>query len=893
MQELAARHRGSRILIVVPASLQDQWKKEMMKHFLRRFFIYNSRKMEGIQELVDENLNPWLAKNSIITSIDWIKPQYEGTGISKRNVNRVFDQLMKVEKRWDLVIIDEAHYASTNSNRSDLAKLLQEKCDSLLLLTATPHSGNPEHFFNLLNLIDPFMFAEPDALDQPDARQRVDKVMIRRGKDTIYETNEKGELVKKFRDREPHAIEISFSDKEKKLYDEVSDYTATGWAQLTRKRKISAAEKNVGKFLLTLVQKRMVSSLFALRETLKNRIGSIVESRAASKFLGHNEKELRKLLKEYDRGEYMDDEDRELVERYIETRKIEAVYADRTTEVNKLRDLLEQVEPLIEKGQDAKLKRLRDFLKGLFAKEPKEKVIIFTEYRDTLRYLHEQLSNEWFLGKDRIVIIHGGMPLGEDEKEPREGTKLHAEQRFNDPDTRILLATDAASEGLNLQRHCHILVNYELPWNPNRLEQRIGRIHRYGQRRIAYIHNLMIKGSKEAEIFKRLQDKIEIIRKQLGNMAEVLGVLDRISLDDLILRVLDKRIDEQETVKIADDEFRHMEEMAESIKKTQFLSGCRQFTREDIDSANQSIEDAQKAIPQHKDVQRYVEIFLRIYGDEGKGDQDGRRLYQTKDKGVYRLNVPSVIQDEKIPVCYHRITFSREVAIKDWPHREEPDFLAFGHPLLERMVHYCRETCVVELKGKLACLIADYAGLPGIIFNFLLRFEDKIGHIIREELEPVFVDQEGTVKHTIGRELYLGPCIPQTQPNQDTINIIRSKAESLQKAAKGFIHTHYLDYHKRVEDERNKEIAILLEDVERFDRGMMEQFEARKKQLIGAQTTFDFAQDAAMKGQRTRLENQIKSHTHRMQERRNEIENMRLGDFPAPELLNMILVIPA
>jgi superfamily II DNA or RNA helicase len=155
MQELAARQRGDRVLIVVPAALQDQWKKEMQRHFLRPFYIYNSRKLEGIQELVDENLNPWLAKNSIITSIDWVKPQYVGTGASRRNTNKVFDQLISVEKRWELAIIDEAHYVSTDSNRSDFARAVQERCDSLLLLTATPHSGNPGHLFNLLHLIIP------------------------------------------------------------------------------------------------------------------------------------------------------------------------------------------------------------------------------------------------------------------------------------------------------------------------------------------------------------------------------------------------------------------------------------------------------------------------------------------------------------------------------------------------------------------------------------------------------------------------------------------------------------------------------------------------------------------------------------------------------------------
>src|ERR1035441_10381603 len=259
MQELTARQRGTRVLVIVPASLQDQWKKEMQRHFLRTFYIYNSRKMEGIQELVDENLNPWLARNSIITSIDWIKPQYEGAGAGRRNTNRFYDQLMKVERRWDLVMIDESHYVSTDSNRSDLAKAIQERCDSLLLLTATPHSGNPEHFFNLLNLIDPFMFSDPENLDRSDARQRVEKVMIRRGKETIFEKNGAGQLIKKFKERDVHPVQIPFTTEEDELYKAVSGYTGDGWAELSRKRKISAADLNIGKFLLALVQKRMVS----------------------------------------------------------------------------------------------------------------------------------------------------------------------------------------------------------------------------------------------------------------------------------------------------------------------------------------------------------------------------------------------------------------------------------------------------------------------------------------------------------------------------------------------------------------------------------------------------------------------------------------------------------
>ena len=892
LQELTARQRGSRILIVTPASLQDQWKKEIQRHFLRTLYIYNSRKMEGIKELVDENLNPWLAKNSIITSIDWVKPQYEGTGGSRRNTNPIFDQLMKVEKRWDLVIIDEAHYVSTTANRADFAKEIQEKCDSLLLLTATPHSGNSEHFFNLLNLLDPFMFAEPEDLDRPDARERVDKVMIRRGKETIFELNEAGELVKKFRDREPHAREITFSPAERKLYDDVSEYTGAGWAQLNRRRKISVSERNIGRFLLTLVQKRMVSSIAALRETLGRRIESIVETRAINRIDGRDAKEIKQLFKNYDRGELMEDEDRELVERYIETRRIQESQAERTNEVKSLRDFLSRADALIKSGTDSKLEWLTKFLQQLFANDPNEKVIVFTEYRDTLNYLRSSLESKWFLGPNGIVLIHGGMPLGEDENEV--GSKLYAERRFNDPDTRVLLATDAASEGLNLQKYCHILINYELPWNPNRLEQRIGRIHRYGQRRTAQIYNLMIAGSKEAEIFKRLQDKIEVIRKQLGNMAEVLGVLERISLDNVILRVLDRSIDVADVAAIADEELKRMDEIAESIRKTQFLSGCRQFTREDISKANDAIADSQVAIPQHRDVKLFVETFLRVFGDQASGGRDGSKLHSTGDKGVYRLLVPSVIQDDKLPKSLNRLTFERAIATRDWPRTLEPEFLAFGHPMLERMVHYCRVTRAAELGGKLTCMVADYGGLPGVIFNFVLRFEDRDGRIIREELEPVFVDQEGNVCPKLGRKLFLAPSIPNAEPPSDTLATVRTEIAKLKQVASSHIRAQYEEYYKRAEAKRDEDIAILIEDLDRFDKGTLEFLQAKLGALgVDQRALFDDGEASTVKGQRTRIENQIKIHKHRMHERRAEVEKMRLGAFPAPELLNMVIVVPA
>jgi hypothetical protein len=188
-------------------------------------------------------------------------------------------------------------------------------------------------------------------------------------------------------------------------------------------------------------------------------------------------------------------------------------------------------------------------------------------------------------------------------------------------------------------------------------------------------------------------------------------------------------------------------------------------------------------------------------------------------------------------------------------------------------------------------MVADYAGLPGVIFNFLLRFEDKIGRIIREELEPVFVDEEVKVRPELGRRFFLGADVPHTEVHRETLGRIRAEIAHLKHEAESFIRLQYKDYYRGAEAKRDKDIAILVEDLERFDQGIRQQLEERLRHV--GQARLAFAEDSSAKGQRTRLENQLKMHAHRMQERREEIDRMRLGAFPAPELLNMVVVTPA
>jgi hypothetical protein len=196
------------------------------------------------------------------------------------------------------------------------------------------------------------------------------------------------------------------------------------------------------------------------------------------------------------------------------------------------------------------------------------------------------------------------------------------------------------------------------------------------------------------------------------------------------------------------------------------------------------------------------------------------------------------------------------------------------------MVHYCRVTKAAELSGQLAYLAVDHGGLPGAIFNFVLRFEDLEGRVIREELEPVFVDQDGTVDPELGRKLYLAPRVPDHEPDRQLLESLAGNITTLQQAAESHIRSRYLDYYKRVDAKRNDEIKVLMEDLERFNRGVLEQFQVKLAQLSQQQRAlFD---DPTVRGLKTRIENQMKVHQHAMETRRREVESMRLGAFPAP-----------
>src|SRR6056297_2241616 len=492
LKELTARNRADRVLFVVPAHLQKKWIRDMDRFFDVDLTVADRAWVEGERRRLGEEANIWdQDQQQLVTSMAFLRQDE-------------FQPALR-DAFWDVVVVDEAHKAAKRgdspSKTANMVDTVTGNSDSLLLLSATPHDGKGEAFRSLVEYIDPFLVAENRELSQ----ETVDRVMIRRGKTDIYD--EDGERV--FPDREVNSVSISMTHDERQFYRAVTDYVKNVY---NRSEKLN--EPAVG-FAMALMQKRLVSSVGAIHATLRRRLDDLLSEEAETDGLSEE-------ARAYLDGEDLDEDDKQHAEDEIAGLTVTSTDEQLQEEIDTLRDLVSLAEDL---PVDSKAQKVRRFISQLLEEQPDEKLLLFTEYRDTLDYLLEFVQDEpW---ADEILVIHGDV-----DKEER----VRIEDEFNHGQSRLLFATDAASEGIDLQHSCHIMVNYELPWNPNRLEQRIGRIHRYGQEREVKVWNFQFDDTREREIFELLEEKIENIRSKVGSTADVLGMLDDVDLDGLIMR---------------------------------------------------------------------------------------------------------------------------------------------------------------------------------------------------------------------------------------------------------------------------------------------------------------------------------------------------------------------
>lgn len=610
LKELLMRHIVERILIVTPGGLTKQWQEdEMGVKFNIPFKLVN-------REVFNSEPTVFQTSNHVVASIDFI---------SKEDVLNVLSQTS-----WDIIVFDEAHKLSAyeygvktyRSRRYEAAHVLSKQCEHLLLLTATPHRGRKDTFKLLMQLLDEDIFATDDLAAERVRELSQDgsnKFFIRRLKEDMKDWDGKP----LYKDRYTKTVSYNLTQDEKRLYDAVTEY-------LTVRKEQAAEAKNIHVSLaLQVMQRRLVSSIYAIRNTLRKRwlaLQGLADELDRNPSLWKQRVKLDDMdvdnLNEFDE---LDDEERDALDNIMADPKKLKLFttsksiAEIKQEAAEVKRLYEMANTLFnQQKEEQKYRELKLLLTSQGVVEG-EKLVIFTEHKDTLLYLQERLSNNGYT----VATIHGGMTVDE---------RREAQCRFMTPDVQILICTDAAGEGINLQ-FCRLLINWDVPWNPNRLEQRMGRIHRYGQQSDVIVFNMVASNTREGQVLKKLLNKLDIIREQLGDdrVYDVIqDVLKGVSLDNIICSVLDGRESELDRFIDKDDK-----ELSDIFKKS--------IDEQDRSIAHSEVDyhDAQR-LKEDSDERRLQPIYIKQFFERAFHYLGGE--YDEVAEGIFQITqIPEVL----------------------------------------------------------------------------------------------------------------------------------------------------------------------------------------------------------------------------------------------------------
>lgn len=702
IKELMIRGALKRCLIVSPGNLAEQWQDELFHKFGLRFEILTNERFESAV-----SGNVFLESNLCIVRLDKLA----------RNEN--IQAKLKITT-WDLIVCDEAHKMSATvwggevkyTKRFQVGRLLSAVTNHFLLLTATPHNGKEEDFQLFMSLIDPERFegaarSGNQAVDVTDVMRRLVKEDLLKFDGTPL-----------FPERRAYTVNYDLSDREAALYNAVTSYVQE---EFNRADNLEKGRKNTVGFALTILQRRLASSPESIYQSLKRRRERL-ESRLAEERLGHRGAEYASVYyEEFDDDDLssteLEDEEEKVVDQATAARTVSELEAEITT----LKKLEHMANDVRQSGEDRKWSELSKLLQDnerMFGAEgEREKLIIFTEHRDTLRYLQDKITS-LLDSEDAVVAIHGGLLRDERRK---------VEERFKqDREVRILIATDAAGEGINLQR-AHLMVNYDLPWNPNRLEQRFGRIHRIGQTEVCHLWNLVSKETREGMVYGRLLEKLEQEREALkGKVFDVLGKLsfDNKPLRELLIEAVryNNREDVRQRLFEVVDHSLDQEALRQLLNEQALtpdtMDVCQVMTiREDMER-----REAHRLQP-HFIESFFLEAFQYV----------GGRIRQ-REKGRYEiLSVPFAVRSRDMqigtgtPVLerYERICFDK--AFCNIQGKPQADLIAPGHPLLEATIDLIRERNADVLKrGAIFVDDSDFSTEARLLFYVEDSVQDGI-----------------------------------------------------------------------------------------------------------------------------------------------------------------------
>ncbi|MEO0080746.1 MAG: helicase-related protein [candidate division WOR-3 bacterium] len=855
LKELKLRGLVERTLVICPANLAFQWRREMKDKFDEHF-----EQVTGARLREAYAVNVWDNHSQVITSMDLAK------------LDHVLPSLQQAED-WDLVIVDEAHRMSARdsehkSERYRLGEILRDKTVHYLLLTGTPHKGDPDNFCLFLQLLDQEAYADVTSI-QEAMKRREAPFYLRRTKEAMLSFPElqadgKWRSRKLFTRRIPSTVAFDLVGNELDLYKDVTRYVQTQ-SQRASERGDDLWARAVG-FLMAMYQRRMASSTYALKESLKRRHKKLKEELESGKPLTEVP---APEIPEPESWDEMEDSERERVEHEVEGVTLAQRRDDLRKELEELDKLIAAAEQVESSGQQAKLQALRAQLteQGILSDQSR-RLLLFTEYKDTLDFLVRTLRS-WGL---TVGFIHGGMKPGSRD-EP--GTRLYAERQFWDLATQVLVATEAAGEGINLHC-CNVLFNYDIPWNPNRLEQRMGRIHRYGQKLDCYIFNFFARNTVEGRVLAKLLDKLDEIRRGLeeDTVFDVVGqVLPPNQIEHLLREFYAGRMSEDDIHARLDVE----------VNKADFEKVCRSALEGLARSSlNLPMLVEQRALARERRI--VPEAIARFFRDAAA------RLYvelKPLRETVYKVGrIPPSLFDvtrgdgwhyPALAKSYGVISFDRKTAEDD----PKVEWVTPGHPLFEAVRRSLDELAAPELaKG---CVLYDIdRESESLLEVFKASVVDATGKTLHQRL---FVVETTAAGERILRELsyLLGLISPSTAPAVEP-----KAAEDLTGSQSYLVQSALPQFLAEVKEERLKDLLV----VERHVKLCFEELIRKRNEVLSRHLLAKDRGDAAAEGL-AEIESQKLIDLQRRRDRRYaELARQRELSLQGIERIAVALVLP-
>lgn len=829
IKELKRRQDINRILIVSPAALTIQWRRELLTKFGEDFTII-SREMMDKQHL--DILDVWRSTDLAITSVAFSRQKY---------VRRALEAV-----EWDLVIVDEAHklaaYRKPNGSTVktqayELGEVLTRRAIHFLLMTATPHKGDPENYRLLIRLIDPEW---GDALAHGPGHN---PLVLRRTKEEMRKPN--GDPL--YPERVVETIPYNLSASEGELLEQVF--------KLVRRRfeKAKSLNRQNAAFALIMLSRRLASSPYALRKSLE-RMRSAAERRSNRRV---------SLVEEPSNEEHWEEwEDLPETERWKLERQAEEAAAE-YLDLKQLDSLITRNDALISEGVQQKINELKKAC-DLWVKERGEQMIVFTEFKDTLDHLLDCMR-DWEIS---TAQIHGGMALPE---------RRQAEKLFWEGQAQVLVATEAAGEGINLQC-CHVMINFDLPWNPTRLEQRMGRIHRYGQKAdTVYIFNLLAQNSMEDEVKQALLDKLNQMRKDLGD--KVFDVVGQVLWHESLRQVL-----EQVSLGIStavEEAHRIIYSIDEPIRQALETERNTAFTSTPIDIAEfqrkQSTFRAYRLSPEASET-----FFRHAIPFIGGVIRENIIQNSERDYPIFEVSLPPEISGKHPQKL--TVSFWAEACSDDDMDPNAVLFISPGHWLFDALIEQVLESCRPDLEnGAVFFDLHPSNNRPYLVWFSLARLQDGLGRRAGELLSAMHHQADTEQVRLLPSEILEGFDACSIKIAQGAIQQVQPMLAAQETVIEQCVRTQFLPI---LENQREHLRAINEQDSKFLEAGLQGLAENLSASALEAFITGDEASAAV-------LTDQAASIRQRLGCLHDELDRAGRLLLQAPEIFGVALVLPA